>query len=621
MVANMRAFLHTVTLLIAVSQVSAFLKLDVDQHIERDHDLDVQQHVKADHQLDADQQLDDHQQHETQSDAELRQRLVDGMTEHAYRRHILGRSMDSEQLFNLVHYGLQTEVGKRNYSLVDLSKLAVSNNQTEPCSLPEVERLRKVGQGNLECVRKVGQGSFGTVYEVKVTCAEKGETQTLAVKQQKNPCTISSPSAEESVDCEVLKSEIELLADVTPGLSPYLLSTVGGRRGVQTVGDQEYLTTEFLNAGDYDNYQFGSSFATYAKKYEDNYSLADGRKIMLGPSLEWKLPLLVHVLKGMKAMHEAGYAHLDMKPANVMVHCKERNEDNSSIPSSCYAQVIDLGLSQLIQDRGNIVGTPVFVAPEVWRASASQESMKVRPASDVFAAGAMLYMDVFEVGMDHLPWVIQNPDSGASRDWYVEKDAKVKQASSSDDPFLKKLGETLKGMLSNNENNRISMDGSIAALEYLVRLSSAEGREASKTVLVLKPSQRFHPQRQYCRKELKIWSKTNSLSRCPATLFSDDYCPGQIEQYCFDGKVGDVKFKGVCCCMKENTKASWFNSIHYTATERCSDMEPFLNKKDLEDQKGESHLGDQSGLLAMIEKSPIQRGITSHVPECMMASD
>jgi len=542
MVANMRVLLHNVALLISVSQVSAFLQLEVDQDIERDHDLDAHQNAKADYQLDADQQLDAQQQHDTESDAELRLRLVDGMTDYEYRRHILRRGMNSEQLFNLIHYGLQTEMGKRNYSLVDLSQLAVNRNQTEVCSLP-VE-----WQETLTCGDKVGQGSFGTVYKAIVKCAdaEADEMNILAVKQQ----TLNEGTAEQ------FELETKILSEVAPGLSPYLTSTVGGKRGVRKVGNKLYLLTEFLNAGDYEHYQSG-------------------------PRLEWKLPLLVHVLKGMHALHDAKYVHLDMKPANVMVHCK----DGIGIPSSCYAQVIDVGLALPI---GNPTGktaqgTPLYMAPEVWTAGYAKRAMPVDPKNDVFAVGAMLYMDGFGVDDSKLPWANQLM---LSKRWNVERDPMVNRARSSKDPFSKKLGETLLGMLCNDPSSRSDMITSIADVEALVRLFIERNSAPGK----------------YCRSSEKVWSKTNFWSKCSSSDFSDDYCPIASTQYCFKDETTageDYQRKGVCCCAGDQMTKSTIFGTSYTATAGCN------------------FEATETQLLDM-EKSPIDRGVTGTLPQCIV---
>ncbi|MEH1125164.1 serine/threonine-protein kinase [Micromonospora sp. CPCC 206061] len=82
------------------------------------------------------------------------------------------------------------------------------------------------------------------------------------------------------------------------------------------------------------------------------------------------------VAAALAAAHRLGVVHRDIKPGNVML-------------TAGGAKVLDFGIAALADgpepDRGTVVGTPGYVAPEVLAGAPA------RPASDVYALGVVLY--------------------------------------------------------------------------------------------------------------------------------------------------------------------------------------------------------------------------------------
>ena len=90
------------------------------------------------------------------------------------------------------------------------------------------------------------------------------------------------------------------------------------------------------------------------------------------------LDIMAGVLSGLAAAHEAGFAHRDVKPENVL------------LTSSGAVKVADFGLARsvagAVQTRGGmIIGTAAYLAPEQVSGGTSDAR------TDVYAAGIMLY--------------------------------------------------------------------------------------------------------------------------------------------------------------------------------------------------------------------------------------
>ena len=90
------------------------------------------------------------------------------------------------------------------------------------------------------------------------------------------------------------------------------------------------------------------------------------------------LDIMVPVLAGLGAAHQAGFVHRDVKPENVLITVDKR------------IKVVDFGLARAIAaashtKTGMVIGTVAYLAPEqVSRATADARS-------DVYAAGVMLF--------------------------------------------------------------------------------------------------------------------------------------------------------------------------------------------------------------------------------------
>jgi len=102
------------------------------------------------------------------------------------------------------------------------------------------------------------------------------------------------------------------------------------------------------------------------------------------------IDILSGVARGLDKAHAAGVVHRDLKPENVFLH---RRDDGSVV-----AKVVDFGISKVLRPEddpslmsvtssGEIMGTPLYMAPEQARARADE----IGPGTDVWAIGLMAY--------------------------------------------------------------------------------------------------------------------------------------------------------------------------------------------------------------------------------------
>ena len=102
--------------------------------------------------------------------------------------------------------------------------------------------------------------------------------------------------------------------------------------------------------------------------------------------LDWRLAVRIcaQVAEALDAAHELGLVHRDISPANILW-------------TRGGVKVIDFGLCASTGDpeeTDGLLGTPAYMAPE------RIDGEPVRPASDVYALGVVLYRAL----ADRLPW-------------------------------------------------------------------------------------------------------------------------------------------------------------------------------------------------------------------------
>jgi hypothetical protein len=137
--------------------------------------------------------------------------------------------------------------------------------------------------------------------------------------------------------------------------------------------------------------------------------LVEGRslaQLLTGGALPWRLAVLVgaQVAAALAAAHARGIVHRDVTPNNVMV-------------TASGVKLVDFGISATAGEADGapegILGTPAYLAPE--RLDAGQ----VRPATDVYALGLLLYRML----AGRLPWAAATTTQMLIAHRYTEPDA------------------------------------------------------------------------------------------------------------------------------------------------------------------------------------------------------
>jgi serine/threonine protein kinase len=112
-------------------------------------------------------------------------------------------------------------------------------------------------------------------------------------------------------------------------------------------------------------------------QYVPGKNLAEFLKVSGGLTPAKAIAIMQPILDAIAHAHAAGIIHRDLKPSNILI-------DDEGVP-----RVMDFGIAArtegLTDDRGQLTGTPAYMAPEyILRRSCSERS-------DIFSAGLVLY--------------------------------------------------------------------------------------------------------------------------------------------------------------------------------------------------------------------------------------
>lgn len=139
---------------------------------------------------------------------------------------------------------------------------------------------------------------------------------------------------------------------------------------------------------------------------------ARGRTLLESPIRGWcpeVLEISRRILSALHTLHTIGYAQLDLKPEQILVHTTataarswQQTLDGWAFPE-LEVKLIDLGLASALGAPCGIRGTPGYIAPEFFQAGTI-----VDPRADLYAFGAVL----FELLTGTAPFAHAGPRTG-----------------------------------------------------------------------------------------------------------------------------------------------------------------------------------------------------------------
>lgn len=105
----------------------------------------------------------------------------------------------------------------------------------------------------------------------------------------------------------------------------------------------------------------------------------DDKSLIVDKNL--RMRMLVELLRGLIKFEQGNWVHRDVKPRNIFVFGDCASEEG------CHGKVGDMGLSCPVVEAGwhDVVGSPLYVAPEVWRDEADRSKI------DVWSAGMVAF--------------------------------------------------------------------------------------------------------------------------------------------------------------------------------------------------------------------------------------
>jgi len=126
-------------------------------------------------------------------------------------------------------------------------------------------------------------------------------------------------------------------------------------------------------------YEYGEqgAFGYMAMEYVEGRSLRECFEARVSFSVAQVVDIVSQLLEALQYAHERGVWHRDIKPANILLMSNGR------------VKVTDFGIarieSSMLTQLGTIMGTPGFIAPEMYLSDSFDHRI------DLFAAGVVLY--------------------------------------------------------------------------------------------------------------------------------------------------------------------------------------------------------------------------------------
>jgi WD40 repeat protein/serine/threonine protein kinase len=301
-----------------------------------------------------------------------------------------------------------------------------------------VWRERSIIAGRYEVVEAM-RGGMGIVYIVY----DRELERTVAVKTPL-PSVLASDEGR-------ARFHREAEAWISLGMHPNICTALY----VQEIGGMPRLFIEYVDGGDLEGLLVRNPDLSMVDRLDISAQIAGG--IAYTHDFEWIDD---------DDVHHCGLVHRDLKPANVLMtkDGAARVTDFGLVRSKAALEVArggsspsDLGRTaadrpfpddgltggswQTVTHAGGVLGTPPYLAPELW-----QTSGRASPASDIYAFGCMLY----EVFCRRRPFSVASEDRSAARSAQLAEWMRLHKGEPPPDPrcWANELDEDLADLMT-----------------------------------------------------------------------------------------------------------------------------------------------------------------------------
>jgi serine/threonine protein kinase len=213
------------------------------------------------------------------------------------------------------------------------------------------------------------------------------------------------------------------------------------------------------------------------------------RLIYADGSVPWPFAVrwAVGLLEGLAVIHQNGFIHRDVKPANVMISGPAPAPDVP--PARTSAKLLDFGAVKPAGeeggtgDRRTFVGTREYAAPEQWEE-------RTVPASDIYALGATLFHAI----TGRPPYLVEGRDAKAFRKAHAR--APIPDAADFVPDVPDELGALLRRMLAKSPLDRGSASGLARAFRELLPPDERAAPTGPEKAVAPKPALPRKPARE-----------------------------------------------------------------------------------------------------------------------------
>lgn len=194
------------------------------------------------------------------------------------------------------------------------------------------------------------------------------------------------------------------------------------------------------------------------------------------------LQLSINLLNALQVFHDYKIAHLDLKPANIIVD-----------PNTLEVKFIDLGLSKEFSELKTLryaVGSLLYVAPEGFKEKTRDDEIILDARSDLFSMG-MVFIKLWGgvSSRDAMPngnQIVANLESPAYYDDFVNLFSQLVNLEFLDAKQKNEIESCIKQMIRQDQNERIKLEEAIQAFEAIdlcikLKASSVENKLSFST--------------------------------------------------------------------------------------------------------------------------------------------